>query len=359
MSFERPNIARMQGYTWGEQPQDKQTIKLNTNENPYPPSPAVQAALQNLNADQLRVYPQPTADSLRDDLANYHNVARDNIVVTNGGDEALRLAFTTFVEPGGHFGTTEPSYSLYNVLAAIADAPIKQIDLDASWQWPEDFPEQLNAAGVQLTCVVNPHAPSGTLYPLSKLQSLAERLDGVLLVDEAYADFVDVGEGYSSTPLLQRDNVLILRTFSKGYGLAGLRLGYLLGAEELIHPILSKTRDSYNIDLLSQTLGQAAINDLPYAQRTWSAVRQDRAILAANLSQLGLHSETSHTNFLLTTVPQSLPVGAKDLYLQLKDAGILVRYFETPRLRDKLRISIGTPEQNQMLVEALTNLLVK
>ena len=355
---ERSNIAQMQGYTWGEQPEDTRTIKLNTNENPYPPSPKVQQALAGIDVSQLRTYPQPTADSLRDAIAQRHGLTRDNVVVTHAGDEALRLAITTFVDPGQSFGMANPSYSLYPVLAAIHDAQVVTIDLLADWTLPADFATQLNSAGVQLTCVVNPHAPSGTLYPLARLSELANTLDGVLLIDEAYADFIDPEQNYNSADILSsHDNVLVLRTFSKGYSLAGLRLGYLLGNPDLIEPIIRKTRDSYNVDHIAQALGLAAINDQDYAQQTWQEVRIARDSLQQHLNQLGLPSPPSQTNFLLVEVPSTLPENANALYLLLKEAGILVRYFNTPGLDNRLRITVGTPEQNQRLLETLTALL--
>ena len=185
MSYVRPNIDAMSGYVWGEQPEDARTIKLNTNENPYPPSPQVDAALQSLSGTSLRRYPQPTALPLRQALAAQHQLTPDHFVMTNGGDEALRLALTTFVEPGAGFGMAEPSYSLYEVLAGIHDAQVFKVPLEESWLPPPDFASRLNDAGVQLTCVVNPHAPSGTLQSASELSELAAALDGVLLIDEA------------------------------------------------------------------------------------------------------------------------------------------------------------------------------
>ena len=206
--------------------------------------------------------------------------------------------------------------------------------------------------------MVNPHAPSGTLYPVETLAELASALDGVLLIDEAYADFIDPAIGYNSSSLLaQHDNVLILRTFSKGYSLAGLRLGYLLGAENLITPLVQKTRDSYNMDHISQALGYAAFADQDYAKDTWHKVRTQRLQLQQNLGQLGLHSPESHSNFLLATVGPDAAMTAEALYTQLKNDGILVRYFSTPELADKLRISIGTEAQNQQLLSKLSSYL--
>ena len=354
--FERPNIAKMQGYSSGEQPQDGRSIKLNTNENPYPPSPHVAAALKAFASDQLRVYPQPDARALRQAIADHHEISVDSVVITHAGDEALRLAVTTFVAPGGVVASTEPTYSLYPVLAQIQDARMFTLDLHDDWSLPNDFASNVNAAGSQLTCVVNPHAPSGYLNNMPTLQRLAEQLEGVLLVDEAYADFVDVDETSSMAALVtEHENLLVLRTFSKGYSLAGLRLGYLLGDPSLIRPVLEKTRDSYNVDAISQAIGLAAIEDQTYAQKTWACVRRDRKILAAGLTALGFSVAASQTNFVLAQTPKN--VSAFQLYQALKDKGILVRYFNTPRLQDALRITVGTPEQNHLLLDQLNQLI--
>ena len=357
MSYVRPNIDAMSGYVWGEQPEDARTIKLNTNENPYPPSPQVDAALQSLSGTSLRRYPQPTALPLRQALAAQHQLTPDHFVMTNGGDEALRLALTTFVEPGAGFGMAEPSYSLYEVLAGIHDAQVFKVPLEESWLPPPDFASRLNDAGVQLTCVVNPHAPSGTLQSASELSELAAALDGVLLIDEAYVDFVDPKRGYNALPLLaHHDNVLILRTFSKGYGLAGLRLGYLIGPPALLNPVMWKTRDSYNIDHLSQVLGEAAFTDQPYAAETWARVREERARLSAALSERNIRTHESQANFLLADFSDA-GCDAGAVLEGLKSRHVLVRHFDTDRLRGYLRISIGTPEENAQLLTALDELL--
>lgn len=358
MSYERDNIRRMHGYQWGEQPDTADVTKLNTNENPYPPSPMVARALSEFDPGLLRTYPRPTADPLRDQLAGLHGVTRDHVLVTNGGDEGLRLALSTFVDPGTTFAMAEPSYSLYPVLAQIQDARITTVDLDANWQLPPDSAARLNAAGARLTRLVNPHAPSGHLTAAARLEALGRELDGVLLVDEAYVDFVDPALNHNLGPLV-RDlpNLLLLRTFSKGYSLAGLRLGYLLGHPTLIRPMIEKTRDSYNVDAISQALGGAAIADQDYARRTWQQVRESRQALAAGLARLGLDCAQSQTNFVLARVADDGPRSARDLYLGLKARGVLVRYFDTPRLAQRLRISVGTPEQNQRLIATLEELL--
>jgi histidinol-phosphate aminotransferase len=360
MSYERDNIRQMTAYQWGEQPETEDILKLNTNENPYPPSPAVQQALDNFTVDQLRRYPQPTADGLRARLAELHEVRPENIVITHGGDEGLRLALTTFVEPGNAFGMLDPSYSLYPVLADIQGAVTVRGQLDDDWELPRDFAHQMNEAGANLCCIVNPHAPSGTLLDMDRIGRLASDLNGVLLVDEAYVDFVDPALRHDLVRMIDAfDNLLLLRTFSKGYSLAGLRLGYLLGSTSLIEPILTKTRDSYNVDGISQLLGEAAITDRAYAEETWRRVRSARRILRDNLVDLGFSVGISQTNFLLAEVPLEAPQSAEEIYESLKDEGILVRYFSNPALEDKLRITVGSERENERLTNALARLLGK
>ncbi|MBM4203721.1 MAG: histidinol-phosphate transaminase [Gammaproteobacteria bacterium] len=355
MTFERSNIAAMQGYTWGEQPQDARTIKLNTNENPYPASPKVQEALAAFTVDSLRRYPEPTARKLREALAKLHGLTPDHFIITNGGDEALRLALTTFVDPGATFSMAVPSYSLYGVLAQIQDARLHTIPLNDDWSMPADMGKRLRDAQSRLTCLVNPHAPSGTLTPQATYARIARETSGVLLVDEAYVDFVDPALNHDNTSLVrEHHNVLLLRTFSKGYGLAGLRLGYLIGAPELIAPMMWKTRDSYNMNHLSQTLGLAAVEDQAWARSTWAKVRTERARVQAVFENLGFPSPPSESNFILV---RSLHGSARPLYEGLKAAGILVRYFDSPGLTDRLRITIGTPEENHRLITAFKSLI--
>jgi histidinol-phosphate aminotransferase len=352
VQYERKNISAMQGYVSGEQPDRPDVIKLNTNENPYPPGPAVARALAAITVDQLRRYPPPTALALRKSLAALHQVATDNLLVTNGGDELLRLLLATFVEPGHSIAVAEPSYSLYEVLAAAHGADLHRIPLAPDWSLPADFATQLNASGASLCFVVNPHAPSGTLTPVATLRKLAQEFRGVLVIDEAYVDFVDPALAHDCVPLIRDcDNVVILRTFSKGYSLAGLRMAYGIGARTLIDPMQYKTKDSYNTDFIAQALARAAIEEHAYAADTWRRVREERVRLQEELRKRGLTSPASQSNFLLATVPA--PRSAQALYEGLKDAGILVRHFRVAGLEDKLRITIGTPEENDRLLAAL------
>jgi len=358
MSYERNNIQRMQGYTSGEQPEDTLTIKLNTNENPYPPAPAVNAIIRAFDPASLRRYPPPTADTFRDIAAELHGVTRNNIIATRGGDELLRLIITTFVNPGELIAMTAPTYSLYPVLAQIQDCPILQIPLENDWSLAKDFCEQVNKAGAALTLIVNPHAPTGHLIDAKTIASMATQLDSVLLIDEAYIDFVDPSLKHNCLDLInQFDNLLFLRTLSKGYSLAGLRFGYGIGAASLITPMVEKTRDSYNLDLLSQKIATAALQAQDHAHVTWQQVITERKRLSTALAQLGLTSPPSQANFLLVRIPEDCAMTAAALYEALKERKILVRYFDQPRLRNKLRISIGTPAENDLLLQHIVQLI--
>ena len=351
MTYERASVQRLQAYAPGEQPQGGKIIKLNTNENPYPPAPEVLAALASVDPQALRRYPSPMADEFRQVAAKLHGVKPENIIATNGGDELLRLALTCFVEPGESIGVTRPSYSLYPVLAAIHGAGVFEVPRDDDWAVPADFAAQLNSQKVPLGLVVNPHAPSGRLAPASELADIADELNGVLLIDEAYVDFVDPELNHTALPLVEQfDNVLILRTLSKGYSLAGLRFGYGIGDADLIAG-LHKVRDSYNQDVISQALAVASLQAQQYAQQSWQQVRDERQRLAAELAKRGMNSPQSQANFLLVDVPGD--GNAEQLYQHLKQQGILVRWFDQPRLRDKLRITVGTEAENQTLLAAL------
>jgi histidinol-phosphate aminotransferase len=356
LSYERSNIHNMQGYASGEQPEGKDVIKLNTNENPYPAGPAVATALAGLHVESLRRYPPPTALPLRKALAQLHNVGVENLVVTNGGDELLRLLLATFVELDDTIATAGPSYSLYDVLAAAHGCRMLSYPLLADWSLPTDLAQRLNADKVKLCFIVNPHAPSGTLVPVATLAKLAQDFKGVLVIDEAYVNFVEPELQHDCLDLVRRySNVLILRTFSKGYSLAGLRMAYGIGAQSLIDPMQYKTKDSYNTDFIAQTLALAAITDQTYAQATWDKVRSERKTVCEALAHLGLPTAPSQSNFVLASVPA--PYQAEALYQGLKANGILVRYFNLPRLHDKLRITIGTAAENQRLLATLQQLL--
>lgn len=358
MSFQRQNIEKMQGYTTGEQTDSADTVKLNTNENPYPPGPAVAKALHSIEVARLRRYPTPLADSFRQAAGRLHNISTENIIPTNGGDELLRLVITTFVEMDETIAVCKPSYSLYPVLADIQGCKLLEILLNDDWTMPQDFINQLQESSAKLLLLVNPQAPTGGLISTEYLAQLAENFAGLLLIDEAYVDFIEPELQYNSIPLINsHDNIVILRSLSKGYSLAGLRFAYGIAAASLIAPMLFKTRDSYNTDHISQMIATAALESFQYAEQNCAQVRKSRDRLHAQLNALGLVAPASQSNFLLCQVPDS--IGALHLYQQLRKRHILVRYFDQQRLRDKLRISIGSELENAALLAAIEEILAR
>jgi histidinol-phosphate aminotransferase len=360
MHYERDDIQKLTAYAPGEQPREAHVVKLNTNENPYRPSEAVKAAIRAIDGDDLRRYPPSSAEAFRRTAAHIHGLNPDQIIATNGGDELLRLAVTVFcapasASPSAAVGIAEPSYSLYPVLAQIHGVPMVRVALTDEFALPEDFADRVLNAGCRLVMIVNPHAPSGRLEPMERLNDLAQRLMGraVLLIDEAYVDFAKVDALALLTDSSACDNVLLLRSLSKGYSLAGLRFGYGMGQSHVI-AALNKARDSYNTDVLAQAAATAALSDRPAAQRTWKLVISQRQRMTDELTARGFHVLASQANFVLAR-PPALPDGdgAEGIYRKLKQKAIFVRYFNQEMLRDSLRITIGTPQQNNALLKAL------
>lgn len=357
MTFVRPHIQRMEGYTYGEQPSDRTIIKLNTNENPYPPSPSIKQFLDGLDLATLRLYPDPTASTLRSLISEHYGLNPDQVVITNGADEGIRLVMTTFLEQSDVVAVTEPGYTLYEVVAKIHNARIHRTVLSTDWQLPANSARDWDEHKVKVGVIVNPHAPTGRYFDENEIRKLAEGHKGILLLDEAYIDFVDPAVAFDSTQLLAEfPNVLILRTFSKGYSLAGLRLGYLMGAIELLDPILFKTRDSYNVDAIAQGLAQCAFRDKPHHRQNVERVRNERTRLTNAARQLGYRVPDSETNFILLEHPSHQSVA--DTVKCLRDHKILVRYFNTPTLQHCLRVTIGTAEQNNIFLKTLSKVSV-
>ena len=353
-SFERPNIRNMEGYAPGEQLSAHNIIKLNTNESPFPPTKRVGELLANFNYEALNLYPDPSSSSLRKFIAEMHGLTPSNIVITHGGDEGLRLAVTTFVDPGEHCLFEDPTYSLYSVLAGIQDAKSLSIELNDDWSLPEDFANRAIKSESKLTFIVNPHAPSGRFLTDKALGAIADSIPGVLLIDEAYFDFVDTELKYNTAEIVKNHkNVLVLRTLSKGYGLAGLRLAYLVGDEKLVAPIREKTADSYNTSKLNQELGLVALQDQDYADNVWNEIRIERSRLSEELRMLGFKVNPSQTNFILVESPEP-KINAKEIYNGLRESGVLVRYFDTKRLKRAFRVTVGTRSQNAIFLEKLS-----
>jgi histidinol-phosphate aminotransferase len=346
MTYFRQNIEKAKGYEPGFQPKQTDVLKLNTNENPYPPSPAVMKVLAEIDAEKLRRYPDPVGDQFRKAAARIHDISPDNILCCNGGDELLNIAFRAFCDENRPVAYPVPTYSLYPVLANIQNCRAIEVPFDSEF----NLPPKLAATGAALTIVCNPNAPSGSFIDTGELASFADELEGVLLIDEAYVDFADD----SCVNLVKEfDNVIILRSMSKGYGLAGLRLGYAIAYPDLIAGLL-KLKDSYNIDALAIALATEAIKDQHYFSENIEKVKRNRDILTEQLRALKFSVAKSSANFVLAE-PKNCR--AKEIYEKLLRQNIYIRYFELPGLNNKLRITVGTSEQNDKLVLTLKEIL--
>lgn len=341
----RPTVARMAGYAPGEQPKPGEpVIKLNTNENPYPPSPKVFEAIAAIGADALRRYPQPMADDFRRVAARVHGVTPDQILAGNGSDDILQIVLRSYCGPGDALASPDPTYSLYPVLAELADVKFVTVPWGEGWSLPSDA---LLATAPRAIFFANPNAPSGTWVSPDDVAALASRTDALVLVDEAYVDFAE-----SSCLGLVADhrNVLVSRTLSKGYGLAGLRFGYAIAHPSVIEQ-MAKVKDSYNCDAIAIAAATAALDDEAYAHEQWARVKRERARVTDELSRRGFAVIPSRGNFVLATLPGA--ACAKPVYEGMKARGVLVRFFDKPGLNDKLRITIGTPDENAAMLAAL------
>ncbi len=346
MSYFRDNIEQAKGYEPGFQPKQTDVLKLNTNENPYPPSPQVMKVLAEIKPEQLRRYPDPLGDRFRRAAAEVHRVSPENILCCNGGDELLTLAFRAFCDQTRPVAYPVPTYSLYPVLARLQNCKAIEIPFDAEF----NLPPKLAATGAALTIVCNPNAPSATFIDPGELASFADELEGVLLIDEAYVDFAD---GNCINLVNDFDNVIILRSMSKGYGLAGLRFGYAIAPQDLIAGLL-KIKDSYNVDAIAIALAAEAIKDQKYFSENVEKLKKDRDLLTEQLRALNFKVAKSSANFLLA---ESKNRQAKEIYESLLRRNIYIRYFDLPGLNNKLRITVGTSEQNDRLILALRQIL--
>jgi histidinol-phosphate aminotransferase len=358
----RPLVSRLLPYVPGEQPRIQGLVKLNTNENPYPPSPGVLRAVRAAVDGRLRLYPDPTAAGVRAKLAALHGCQPDNVIVGNGSDELLSLAVRAFVEPRtslrhGRPGETvqffTPSYSLYPVLADIHGAAESSVPLKPDFGLPSptglarDRHWKFDAA---LTLITTPNAPSGRGYATAELDKLCRAQQGVVLLDEAYVDFAVENAGALA---LKYPHVLVARTFSKAYSLCFQRVGYCLGHPDLI-AALHKVRDSYNVNGLGQIAAAATLDDLDYYRANFQKIIATREALSRTLTGLGFTAAPSQTNFILVR-PPGWP--AKDWLQKLRDHKILVRWFALPEVRDYLRITIGTDADAAALVAAVRKIL--
>ena len=345
-SFFRKAIDEMSGYAPGEQPErNGGWIKLNTNENPYPPSPAVVEALKSFATDSLRLYPDPECREIREFLAELHGVKSENIIAGNGSDDILTIAVRSFVPDGGLTACPEPSYSLYPVLSGIQGAECLRIEIDDDFSLPTDFARR--AKGASLLLIPNPNAPTGNAFSKDALEQVCREFRGVVLIDEAYADFAD---GDCIDLIERHPNVIVSRTLSKSYSLAGARFGYAVASKDIVAGLM-KVKDSYNVNALTQCVALAALRDRTYFANTVEKIRATRRQLSDSLRDLGFNVPHSSANFVFAKPPGGR---GKALYLALKERGILVRWFSGDRVSSRIRITVGTDEEMSELLDAIS-----
>lgn len=363
-SLIRPLVHGLHAYVPGEQPKVKGLIKLNTNENPFPPSDKVLAAIKQSVDGRLRLYPNPRAQPLRERLAKLHKCPVEQVIVGNGSDELLALATRAFVEPGSaatgkaaiNRETIQyftPSYSLYPVLADIHGARKNEVALREDYSLPSvgelTRGKQWNFRAA-LTYVTTPNAPSGRGYATEELETLCRAQKGVTILDEAYVDFAKEN---AMSLALKHPQVIVSRTFSKSYSLCFQRVGYFVGHPELI-AALDKIRDSYNVTGLGQASALATLADLPYYRANFKAIIATRDAVSADLGGLGFEVLPSQTNFILVRPPR---FSAKRWFEELRDRKILARWFDRPGIREFLRITIGSEREMAALLRAAKAIL--
>ena len=343
-------IEDLDPYTPGEQPQDQQYIKLNTNENPYPPSPTIVDVLQNYAIEQLRRYPDPASHDLVKSLAAYHGVEAGQIFVGNGSDEVLAHVFQAFFRQDDPILFPDISYSFYPVYCKLFQIDYRQPALDQ--KFCINIRDYASANGGII--IPNPNAPTGIALPTGSIRELlADNPESVVVIDEAYVDY---GAESAVQLIPEFSNLLVVQTFSKSRGLAGLRLGYACGQEDLIEALqrVKNSFNSYPVDSLTSAVALASIADENYFQQCRMQVITNREHLTAQLQQLGFEVFPSSSNFIFV---RHADTAAETLYLELKSVGILVRYFNAERIDNCLRISVGSESECEAIVTALQNIL--
>ncbi len=343
----RPCIQELHGYTPGKQLAGGGYIKLNTNENPYPPSPRVIEALQSVQGADLRLYSDPVATPLRSTAARVFDCEVEQVIAGNGSDDILTMIFRTFLDPGDVVATAAPSYSLYDALSAMQAAQFVEIPMGPDYTLPPD----LHASGAKLLLIVNPNSPTGILFPQQALRSLLDKTQSIVVLDEAYAEFA----GESAIELLpDYPHLIVTRTFSKSYALAGLRLGLGIAHPEIIQQLM-KVKDSYNLDRLAIVAGCAALEDREWLEKTTAKIIATRTRMLAELEGMGLYVPPSRSNFVLPRMPDGR---AQEVFEALEQRRILVRYFgSSPMIADSLRVTVGTDEETDAFLGALKEIL--
>lgn len=340
------NVRRVVPYTPGEQPNRPGMIKLNTNENPYPPSPKVAQAIRNFDEDRLRMYPDPTAGALVNALAERYQVKPSQVFVGVGSDDVLAMCFLTFFNSKKPILFPDITYSFYDVWADVFRIPyeVQPLDEDLCIRVEDYYKEN---GGVIFP---NPNAPTGVLMDLSRIEDIvAHNPDVICIVDEAYIDF----GGVSALPLIETyDNLLVVQTFSKSRAMAGARIGYVFGSEKLIKYLndVKYSFNSYTMDQLTLVTGAAALSDEAYFQETLAKIIATRERVKGQLRELGFTMPDSKSNFLFISHPK---VAARELFAMLREKNIYVRYFDKPRIYNMLRVTVGTDEEMDRLIACL------
>lgn len=347
MSYFRENIQATSGYIPGEQPESQDIIKLNTNENPYPPSPKSVEALHSYMIDNLRKYPEPVSQPVKDAAAKVLGVDAKEVLVGNGSDDILTVIFRSFAGEKDTIGWLNPSYSLYPILAEIQGANQRFVELDDNFELPENLAEQ--AKGCSLFLITNPNAPTTNSFCKEKIREFCKAFDGIVVIDEAYGDFAETNclELYK-----EFQNVIVTRTFSKSYSLAGIRVGMAFANTEITAG-MHKVKDSYNVNALSQTMAAAALLDVDYFNETVSKIKATRSRTEAELKELGFDLKPSQTNFVFA-IP---PIDAAEYFEALNDRNIIIRYFRGGRTGKYVRITIGTDEEMDKFFKATREIL--
>ncbi len=348
-----PHIQDLHAYVPGEQPQGDAWVKLNTNENPYPPSPKVTEAVA-LEVENLRKYPEPTSVKLRELIGTRYGLEQSNVIIGNGSDNILDLITRCFVSNPGA-GHTVPSYSLYPVVAGMSGQGLVDVNFDRSLQLDV---EALAATQAKVFFLTNPNAPTGVAFPLEQIEAALEAIDDLLVVDEAYVDF---GADSAVSLLKDYENLVVVRTFSKSYSLAGMRVGFALAAAPIIR-MLDRVRDAYNLDRVAQAAAQAAFEDVVYFEAQRQKVMATREATRAQLDAHDWFTYPSAANFLFTepknAAGESGPEVAASLFEYLKSQRVLVRYFSShPLTCSFIRVSVGTDAEMKVFLTAVESWL--
>ncbi|NLC69312.1 MAG: histidinol-phosphate transaminase [Clostridiaceae bacterium] len=341
----------LEPYVPGEQPRDRKYIKLNTNENPYPPSPMVLDAIRKACSEDIRIYPDPDCDSLRETIARYYNLKKEQVFVGNGSDELLAFSFMAFFDPCNPILFPDITYSFYPVYASIFNINYKVVELDEEFSIPVEGFFQENGGII----IPNPNAPTGKYLDVGLIARIARKNPGsVVIIDEAYIDF----GGESAVKYIgDFKNLLIIQTLSKSRSLAGLRLGYALGHEDLIQGInrVKNSFNSYTVSRLALAGAEEAFRDEDYFRETRRRIIETRERVSLSLKSMGFKVVDSKANFIFISHPG---VKSPVLFKRLREKGILVRHFDKPRISDYLRVSIGSDEEMDVFLDVIGKLLV-